>query len=185
MFHFWGVGHNVEIHVSRCYHCGGECLWVGRLMLLPAVSWYPPANDDMPGSVKKIYSEAAAVANQSPRAAAALLRLALQEFCKLQGCSEGNLIEQIKCLETKKGLPARVVKAMDALRLTGNDAVHPDKVGIDIAKTPDIIPKLFRFINLITEKVISEPKRLDKDLEEIGEGVPDSKKIKPQNGEKP
>ena len=154
-------------------------------MLLPDVSGYPSANDDMPGGVKKIYGEAAAVANKSPRAAAALLRLALQELCKSQGCSEGSLIEQIKCLETKKGLPARVVKAMDALRLTGNDAVHPDKVGIDIAKTPDIVPKLFRFINLITEKVISEPKRLDKDLEEIGEGVPDSKKIKPQNGENP
>ena len=154
-------------------------------MLLPDVSGYPPANEDMPDGIKRIYGEAAVVANKSPRAAAALLRLALQEFCKLQGCSEGNLIEQIKCLETKKGLPARVVKAMDALRLTGNDAVHPDKVGIDIATTPDIVPKLFRLINLIAEKVISEPKRLDEEIEQIGGAFPENKKIKPQNGENP
>ena len=154
-------------------------------MFLPDVSGYPPANNDMPGDVKKIYGEAAAVANKSPRAAAALLRLALQELCKSLKCEGDNLQKQIERLAESKKVSSDVIQAADIVRLVGNDALHPDRVGVDIENDPGIVPALFWFINLIAEKAISEPKRTKEEIEKISAAFPASKKTKPQNGEKP
>ena len=154
-------------------------------MLLPDVSRYPPANEDMPGDVQKIYGEAAAVANKSSRAAAALLRLALQELCKSLKCEGDNLQKQIERLAESGKVSSDVIKAADIVRLVGNDAVHPNRVGIDIENDPGIVPVLFWFINLIAEKLISEPKRTKEAIAKISAAFPASKKTKPQNGEKP
>ena len=173
------------IHISDCFNCRKECLWVNGKMLLPDVNSYPPANEDMPNDVKEIYGEAAAVANKSPRAAAALLRLALQELCKELDSPSKNLHEQINHLVKSQKLPSIVIEAMDVVRLVGNDAVHPDRVGVDIESDSGVVPALFRFINLITEKAISEPNRMKAEIGAISATFPESKRIKPQNGENP
>ena len=49
-------------------------------MIFPSGSTIPMAHTDMPESVKEIYDEAREIAGQSPRAAAALLRLALEKI---------------------------------------------------------------------------------------------------------
>ena len=160
-------------------------MWVGMRMLLPDVSGYPPVNDDMPNGIKRIYGEAAAVANKSPRAAAALLRLALQELCKSLKCEGDNLQKQIERLAESGKVSSDVIKAADIVRLVGNDAVHPNRVGIDIENDPGIVPALFWFINLIAEKAISEPRRTKEEIAKISAAFPAAKKAKLRNGENP
>ena len=147
------------MRVSMCLHCRHECLWVNEIMYFPDVSIYPPPNEDMPESVKQIYGEAAAVAGKSARAAAALLRLTLQTLCRELGAPKGQLQQEIDFLVANKNLPRYIVEAMDIVRLAGNDSVHPDKVAINLENDADVVPALFRFINLIVEHTISRPKQ--------------------------
>lgn len=49
-------------------------------MIFPSGSNIPMPHTDMPESVKEIYNEAREIASNSPRAAAALLRLALEKL---------------------------------------------------------------------------------------------------------
>ena len=56
-------------------------------------------------------------------------------------------------------MPRYIVEAMDIVRLAGNDSVHPDKVAINLENDADVVPALFRFINLIVEHTISRPKQ--------------------------
>ena len=177
---------NHSAHFANCFSCGAESFWLDGKMLFPDFGGYPPPNNDMPDNVKDIYREAAAIANKSPRAAAALLRLVLQELCKTLGCKGDNLRKQIERLAESTPVSSDVIKAANIVRLVGNDAVHPDRVGVDIENDSGVVPALFYFINLITEKAISEPKRMEETIGKISAAISDSQKNKtPQNGENP
>ena len=172
-------------HFAKCCSCDAESFWLDGEMLFPDFSGYPPPNDDMPDNVKGIYREAAAIANKSPRAAAALLRLALQKLCKELECPSDKLYGQISHLLENQEVPPIVVDAMEAIRLVGNDAVHPETVGIDVDKNPDAVSSLFEFVNFIVGEMISSPKRTRERIDKILPKYPDSKKIKPRKGKKP
>ena len=57
------------------------------------------------------------------------------------------------------GLDPRVQKALDAVRVIGNNAVHPGQ--IDLRDDRATAESLFGLLNLIAEKMISEPKHVD------------------------
>ena len=174
-----------SVHFANCLSCSAESLWLDGKMLFPDFGGYPPPNNDMPDNVKGIYREAAAIANKSPRAAAALLRLVLQELCKTLGCKGDNLRKQIERLAESGKVSSDVIKAADIVRLVGNDAVHPDRVGVDIENAPDVAKALFEFINWVAKEAISDPKARREKIAKLSAPFPNSKKIKPQNGEKP
>src|SRR5690348_4056488 len=90
--------------------------------------------------------------SRSPRGAAALLRLAIQKLCIELGEPGKNLNTDIGSL-FRKGLPVTVQQALDAVRVIGNEAVHPGQ--IDFADTPEITGTLFNLVNFIAEKMIS------------------------------
>ncbi|MBU0529298.1 DUF4145 domain-containing protein, partial [bacterium] len=69
-----------------------------------------------------------------------------------------NINDDIKAL-VKKGLNPKIQKSLDILRITGNNAVHPGE--IDIEEEPAKVLKLFELINIIAEKMITEPKEID------------------------
>jgi len=104
------------------------------------------------------YLEAARIFSDSPRSAAALLRLALQKLCKQLGESGKNINQDIKNL-VGKGLNPLVQKSLDALRITGNNAVHPGE--INLQEEPDKVLKLFDLLNFIANKMITEPKEIE------------------------
>ena len=171
-----------EIHISKCEfsECRRECVWVNGEMLFPDVNEYPPANDDMPDDIKKIYDEAGIIANESSRAAAALLRLVLQELCKTLGCEGDNLRKQIERLAESKKVSPDVIQAADIVRLVGNDALHPDRVGdVDIENAPDLVADLFEFVNWVAKEGISDPKMRGEKIARFSAAFPASKKIKP------
>lgn len=144
-----------EIWASFCSHCLDLALWLSEKIIYPVVHTSPPANDDLPTDVKKVYEEAATIANQSPRAACALLRLAVEMLLKHLG-ETGPINQSIGNL-VKKGLDVRIQQSLDIVRVTGNEAVHPGV--IDFSDETDV-GMLFELINVIAESLISQPKRI-------------------------
>lgn len=127
-------------------------------MVFPKKSIAPPFNVDLTDEIKADYTEAASVLSDSPRSAAALLRLALQKLCKQLGEKGENINDDIKSL-VAKGLNPLVQKSLDALRITGNNAVHPGE--INLTEQPERAVKLFELINFIAHKMITEPKEIE------------------------
>ena len=114
------------VEVSLCSHCENATFWLDEKIIYPSTRMSPPANSDLPDNVQEVYKEAAAIANQSPRAACALLRLAIEMLLKHLG-EAGTINEGIKNL-VKKGLDERIQQALDIVRVTGNNAVHAGKI---------------------------------------------------------
>jgi hypothetical protein len=113
---------------------------------------------EMPEDVKEDFDEARGIVTKSPKGAAALLRLAVQRLTVHLGEKGKNLDDDIASL-VKKGLPPMLQKAWDAVRVLGNQAVHPGE--IDLNDTPETAQALFGIVNMIVAKMIAEPKELD------------------------
>ncbi len=127
-------------------------------MIYPIAKTAPPHSVDLPESCVKDYEEARDIAHASPRGAAALLRLCIEKLCKEIGGEGQTLNENIASL-VKEGLPDRVTKALDIVRVTGNEAVHPGTMTGD--DHTDQVNSLFDLVNIIVEQMISKPKHLD------------------------
>lgn len=123
-----------------CEHCGAYALWHNDTMVYSARGKAPPPNPDMPQEVLRDYEEAAAISGQSPRGAAALLRLAIQKLVASLGGTGNNLNKDIGNL-VQKGLSPRVQQALDIVRVTGNNAVHPGQIDTD---DPEVVGQSFR-----------------------------------------
>lgn len=161
-------GRKARIRYSICEHCNNVCLWHFDKMVYPNRGNASVPNPDMPEDVKKDYEEAASIYTQSPRGAAALLRLAIQKLSVDLGGKGKNINEDIKEL-VKKGLPEQVQKSLDIVRVIGNNAVHPGQIDVD---DTEVAGKLFILLNLITDYMVSMPKKVDA----MFSGLPDSDK---------
>jgi hypothetical protein len=150
--------------VTSCQRCDQKVLWIDGTMIYPRKMIAAPPNVDMADEIKLDYIEAGNVFSDSPRAAAALLRLALQKLCRQLGQKGENINEDIKRLVTQ-GLNPLVQKSLDSLRITGNNAVHPGE--IDLEEEPQRVLKLFDLLNFIAEKMISEPKEIEGFYEDL------------------
>ncbi len=144
--------------ISKCEHCKEKSFWLGDKMIYPKILFVEQPNQDLNEEIKEDYLEAANVLNDSPRSAAAILRLALQKLCKQLGEKGRNINDDIGEL-VKKGLNPTIQKSLDVLRITGNNAVHPGE--LNLKEDRDRVLKLFRLINFIAEKMITEPKEID------------------------
>ena len=140
---------------TRCERCERTTIWVDGRMIHPDTGSGPPPNPDLPADIHDDYLEALGIADRSPRGAAALLRLCIQKLCKQLGEPGDNINADIASL-VKKGLSARVQRALDVVRVVGNNAVHPGR--IDLKDDRETVASLFNLMNLIAQTMISEPK---------------------------
>lgn len=145
-------------HISTCYDCSEISIWVADKLIYPVKGEAPPANPDLPPEIKRDYDEASSILNLSPRGAAAIVRLCIQKLCKHLGQPGKNINDDIAAL-VKAGLDPRIQKALDAVRVIGNNAVHPGE--IDLSDDRPTAESLFRMVNAIADKMISEPKHID------------------------
>ncbi len=132
-------------------------MWLKDYVLFPTTSTAPPSNPDLPTAVADDYREAGTILGLSPRGAAALLRLAIQKLCVELGEKGKNIDDDIARL-VRKGLSPLVQQALDAVRVIGNEAVHPGT--LDLKDDTETASKLFDLVNIITEQMITTPKHV-------------------------
>ena len=164
---------NTAWTISSCEHCAREIIWLNDSMIYPNVMLVQNPNPDLDNEIQKDYLEAAIILNDSPRSSAAILRLALQKLCKQLGEKGDNINNDIGEL-VKKGLNPTIQKSLDALRIAGNNAVHPGE--LDLSEDKERVLKLFSLINFIAEKMITEPKEVENFYEELPVGAKEAVK---------
>jgi len=157
-----------ESFTCFCSHCDEFSIWHKEIMIYPNFAGIESPNQDLNSDIKDDYQEAAEILQKSPRGAAALLRLAVQKLCVQLG-EKGDINNDIGNL-VKRGLPIKVQQSLDFLRVIGNEAVHPGQM--DLKDNIETASSLFRLINFIAEKLITELK----EIEEIYGALPENKK---------
>lgn len=148
-----------DLCASRCVKCGTNLIWnkASGTIAYPVLSQVALPSEDMPADVSADYEEAARVLHLSPRSAAALLRLALQKLLPHLEQPGKNINAEIANL-VRSGLPIEVQQALDALRVIGNESVHPGE--LDIRDDVETAAQLFDLLNFIVEDKITRPKRV-------------------------
>lgn len=159
-----GGSRATEIKMTQCTHCNEWLYWYKDKIVVPDVSGAPPPNVDLEEDIKKDYAEAASIVAKSPRGAAALLRLCVQKLCKQLGEEGKNIDKDIGSL-VAKGLDVRVQRALDIVRVVGNESVHPGE--IDLRDDPETASALFALVNAIADQMITQPKLRDQLYEKL------------------
>jgi hypothetical protein len=158
----------VNLHASLCSSCGGWAIWVKDNFVYPVVNSEIAPHEDMPHAVRADFEEAASIVDRSPRGAAALLRLCVQKLMPIFGQPGKNINDDIGAL-VKNGLEVGVQRALDIVRVTGNNAVHPGQ--FDLQDSPEVAHRLFTLVNLIVERMITTPRQLEEMLKALPEGA--------------
>ena len=127
---------------------------------LPQVSRgdVPPPNPGLPDNITKDYEEAGTIVELSPRGAAVLLRLCIEKLCIHLGEPGKNLNKDIGAL-VAKGLDESIQKALDTVRVLGNESVHPGT--LDLSDDRQTVKKMFGLVNEIAQTMITIPGERD------------------------
>ena len=165
--HIWGSS---WVGIATCYNCQRKSIFINNQYVYPDIV-AEEANPDMPESVKQLYNEAGLIYNKSPRAACALLRLAIDRLCNELGETDRDINKNIGAL-VKNGLPETVQKALDVVRVVGNKAVHPGQIAFDVDDKATAT-MLMRLLNIIVERMITEPKEIGS----LYQGLPESVRV--------
>jgi hypothetical protein len=157
-----------DFYISVCVKCQKPTFWRGRMMIHPLVGGVQPPNADMNEDIRRDYEEAASVLAQSPRSAVALLRLCVQKLCCQLGLPGQNLNQDIATL-VQRGLSPDIQKALDAVRVIGNNAVHP--LVMDLRDDRDTAVTLFALVNFIADQMITFRNQLNDVFDSLPEGA--------------
>jgi hypothetical protein len=119
------------------------------------------------------YNEAKEVISISPKASAALSRRLLQHILR----GEFNIKEKSLSLEIGKfiqlqGIPTHIAEAVDAIRVVGNLAAHPEKeqnTGNIVNVEPGEAEWLIEVIEALFDFTFIQPQRLKKRKNELNE----------------
>lgn len=173
---------------SVCYSCKKETVWRGRMthsrsasptfghdsrmkyrILWPRQQAGVPAHERLPEDLRPLYDEAREIADLSPRAAAALLRL-LTESLLRQVAEEpkGKPFELIGQLVREKKLDDQARMLADYLRITGNNAVHPGQIDDD-EDAQKRVSMMFPFVNSLVQRLIADPAEIHELYEQLPE----------------
>jgi hypothetical protein len=144
---------------ARCEACSKEVLFFDGRLIYPEESEAPLPAADLPAEVVDDFAEARRVLRVSPRGAAALLRLLVQKLLPLLGAKDGDINSMIGELVLNGVISPKIQKALDSVRVIGNEAVHPGTM--DLKDDEATAVSLFNLINYIVEKAITEPKEID------------------------
>ena len=169
--------HTNSYKMAHCYNCKDISIWHNQKMIHPSNSSAPPPNLDMSNEVKEIFEEARQILSLSPRASAALLRVCIDKITKELGEKDKDLNARIGNL-VKKGLPTEIQQALDVVRVTGNDVLHIGQINLN--DSPETAYSLFDIVNIIIQRMISEPKKIN----EIYQALPKEKQDSITNRDK-
>lgn len=169
-----------NIHVSRCDSCSEVTIWLHDTVFYPPTHHEFEPNPDLSDNVKADFKKAREIVGFSPRGAAALLRVCVQNLCIHLKKPGKNLNEAIGSL-VADGLPKNIQKALDLVRVTGDKAVPPGE--LDLKDDRATAEKLFGLINMIAYDQITQPKDVKAMYDNLPEGA--KKQIKKRDGNEP
>lgn len=165
-------GLNVELPndyvASECEHCSNFTLWYNKNIIFPRKTSVETVNSDAPEEVKTLYNEAALILEDSPRAAAALLRLALQILLGEIGGKGKNINDDIATI-VKTGVDEQIQRALDVLRVFGNSGAHPGQ--IQLKENSELVKKMFNLLNYVMTKMISQRNEINNLFDSLPETV--------------
>ncbi len=127
-------------------------------MIHPKFSSSPLPNEDILDDYLIIYKEAGLIFEDSPKAAAALLRTILEKFLRnkfdLPNEYLGNILKKE---EVKKELGKNITNFLKNLKNIGNEGAHSSRMIYKSDDKKDVI-KLFEGINLVFHRLITQEK---------------------------
>jgi hypothetical protein len=186
-------GSNSEICEATCRRCGDIAIWrqywltgdgfstqSGRMLWPVHLTGVPP-HPEMPPDTLVLYNEAREVAMASPRAAVALLRVAIDVLLRevIPGAGDKPLNAVIG-LAVKGGLSPAVRVALDVLRAHGNDAAHPVQLILDEEDATAKVTGLCQQLNLAVEQLVALPRQQREAFAALPESV--RKQIEQRDG---
>jgi hypothetical protein len=163
-----------RLTIAFCQHCDRFTLWLGDAMIYPQVGGAPPPHEEMPPRIRELYEEARGVLPASPRASAALLRVALEGLLEEAGYRQGRLTDRLEKAHEDGKLSAGTYKLAETLRYAGNAAAHYEPWKIDASQGEEdreMVYHLFVFVNEVTEELVAKPRRLEEMARKINEKV--------------
>ena len=160
-----------NINLCKCLNCLKYTVWYRENIIYPLdVYTSPEPHKDMPVDVIMSYEKARNVFDREPSASAAFLRLAVQQLMVHLGEKGENINKDISNLVQKNRIDGNIQKAMDSLRVIGNNAVHPGVIDTD---DRDTAMALFELLNLIVMRTLGE----DELINSIFSKIPDNTKV--------
>ncbi len=159
-----------DYYFSTCVRCDASALWVKTKLVYPGIVDAPLPNEDMEENIQRDFEEAREISWRSPRGAAALLRLCIQNLCKQLGKKGENINDDIGEL-VRDGMDPRIQEALDIVRVVGNEAVHPGE--LDLRDDKGTVLKLFELVNFIAENKFTKPKEVTELYKRL---IPEEKK---------
>jgi hypothetical protein len=171
-FRHYSGGALEGLPVSRCacVSCGEVSIWyeLNKLQIHPRLTSAPMPHNRLPADCKGEYLEARNIAQDSPRAAAALLRLCVQKLLISLG-GQGKKIDADIAQLVAKGLPNQVTQALDICRVVGNNAVHPGEIVVN--DDPELVGQLFGLINFIVDQTLEREAKLSDLMAKLPSGA--------------
>lgn len=164
-----------NLHLSQCFNCDRFAIWLHARLLWPVGTGTIEIADDIPDSCRRDIKEAAAIADISPRGAAALIRLALQSLCAEVGGDGKNINDDIAEF-VRQGLDPKIQQALDVVRVFGNNAVHPGE--LDLRDDRATVSQLFTLFNLVVNAMITQPAMIDAMYEKLPAGALDAIRLR-------
>ncbi len=139
--------------VSHCTNCKQPSFWFQKSLVWPLPEG-TPAHKHMPDCCKRTYTEAQKIAPLSPRAACALLRVALEQLVDYvdpdSSGQKANLATRISKLPGYSSYK----ELFDACRIIGNKAAHPAEIDFD-EENRDLPALISELINVIVSIQVS------------------------------
>jgi Domain of unknown function (DUF4145) len=148
----------VNVEMSMCHSCDAFAIWVKGKLAWPSHSVKIEPHPDMPDDIKDDFIEAAFIVDASPRGSAALSRLIVQKLMSHLG-GQGKDINANIAFLVKNGLEPEIQMALDIVRVTGNNAVHPGELALK--EDTGAAVALLQLVNLVVERRIATQKRIE------------------------
>lgn len=159
------VGRSYEaipgFEIAVCVRCRKISIWLStsekHLVVYPLTTKAPPPESNMPDNIKSDYNEARNISALSPESALVLLRRCLEKICDKQKITDENLFNRIDKLIEKEGLDDKTRKALDIVRLVGNDVAHSTGKKYSEEETVPI----FKIMNYISTHIYASQAMID------------------------
>jgi hypothetical protein len=166
-------------HGAQCHGCREWSIWLDDRMVFPQRSAGSPAHVDMPGPVRELYKEAAAVVAVSRRAGAALARATIERLVKEldpEAPRNARLDQRIGRLRERVSTP--LGQLLDVVRVVGNGALHADEqssellvIALDDTTGPELIELLLQVANDLVDELITRPRTAREYWDRLPDGV--------------